>query len=94
LYWSGLVCKATKWKENSKWESIILRHKFQLRQIETVGIILLLCADLRNCLKISRRENLLVETSIYELCFVPYGTKDMHIFINSTDLSFLTEQEN
>jgi len=34
-----------------------------------------------------------VEMSNNKLCFVPYGTKDVYILINSTDLSFLTEQE-
>lgn len=47
-----------------------------------------------NCLKISHRENMLAKMSNNKLCFVPYGTKDVRIFIHSTDLTFLTEQEN
>jgi hypothetical protein len=31
-----------------------------------------------------------VEMSNDKRCFVPYGTKGIYIFINSTDLSFLT----
>jgi len=50
--------------------------------------------SLRNCLKISRRENMSVEMSNYNLSFVPNGTKDVPLFIDSTDILFLTEQEN
>ena len=41
---------------------------------------------LRNCLKISCRENLSVEKRIYNLCLVLYGTKGSYIFNYSTDL--------
>jgi hypothetical protein len=40
----------------------------------------------RNCLKISRRENMSVEMLILDLSFVPSGTTDRHIFIDSTDI--------
>jgi hypothetical protein len=57
--------------------------KFQFSPID-LGLII------EKLFKISRRENMSVEMSNNKLCFVPYGTIDVHIFINSTDLSFLT----
>ncbi len=72
-----------KWKmENLKWrmeneKCKVVNGKWRVGK----GIKML-----RNCLKISCRENLSVEKRIYNLCLVQYGTKGSYIFNFSTDL--------